>query len=169
MPYVLQNLLLLKVISNVSVGNHERLTVDYWSFFQAFETASNHCFRPSKRDPSPMQVEKVKYVLWAADWQRCLKFYREMFGGVVSFEMEVWSEIVIAGATIGVHGGGEGKRTWTGLSFQLDDLREGISRLIECGGQLACEPNDTPDDPLHLAMCIDPEGNEFMMTQKRKG
>ncbi|OYV07029.1 MAG: glyoxalase [Verrucomicrobiales bacterium VVV1] len=115
-----------------------------------------------------MQVEKVKYVLWAADWQRCLKFYREMFGGVVSFEMEVWSEIVIAGATIGIHGGGEGKRTWTGLSFQLDDLREGISRLIECGGQLACEPNDTPDDPLHLAMCIDPEGNEFMMTQKRK-
>jgi lactoylglutathione lyase len=169
MRYVLQNRLLLKVISNVSVGNHERLTADYRSFSRAFETASNHCFRPSKRDPPPMQVEKVKYVLWAADWQRCLKFYREMFGGVVSFEMEVWSEIVIAGATIGVHGGGEGKRTWTGLSFQLDDLREGISRLIECGGQLASEPNDTPDDPLHLAMCIDPEGNEFMMTQKRKG
>jgi hypothetical protein len=25
-----------------------------------------------------MHVEKVKYVLWAADWQRCLKFYREL-------------------------------------------------------------------------------------------
>lgn len=77
-----------------------------------------------------MQVLKVKFVLWAADWQRCLKFYGEMFGGVVSFESEVWSEIVIAGATLGIHGGGEGKRTWTGLSFQLDDLREVPDELL---------------------------------------
>ena len=114
-----------------------------------------------------MQVLKVKYVLWAADWQRCLHFYRDLFGGTITLEMEVWSEIVVAGATLGIHGGGEGKRTWTGLSFQLDDLRSGIAKLLECGGALASEPNDTPEDPLHLAMCIDPEGNEFMMTQRR--
>ena len=114
-----------------------------------------------------MKVLKVKYALWAADWQRCLHFYRDLFGGTITMEMEVWSEIVIAGATLGIHGGGEGKRTWTGLTFQLDDLREGITKLRECGGSLACEPNDTPEDPLHLAMCIDPEGNEFMMTQRR--
>ncbi len=114
-----------------------------------------------------MRVEKVKYVLWAADWRRCLKFYRELFGGTVVCESEVWSEIVIAGATIGIHGGGEGKRTWTGLSFQLDDLREGIARLVECGGALTREPHDTPEDPLHLAMCVDPDGNEFMMTRRR--
>ena len=114
-----------------------------------------------------MRVEKVKYVLWAADWQRCVKFYRELFGGEVTMESEVWSEVVVAGATIGIHGGGEGKRTWTGLSFQLDDLREGIRRLKECGGDLTSEPVDTPEDPLHLAMCIDPEGNEFMMTRRR--
>ncbi len=115
-----------------------------------------------------MQVQKVKYVLWAADWKRCLHFYQEMFGGSVSFESEVWSEIVIAGSTIGVHGGGEGKRTWTGLSFQVDDLREGIRRLAECGGSLTCEPVDTAEDPLHLAMCMDTEGNEFMMTRSRR-
>ena len=86
-----------------------------------------------------MKVEKVKYMLWAADWQRCLDFYRKLFGGVSGYESEVWSELNIAGATIGIHG----------------------------GGQLASEPNDTPEDPLHLAMCIDTEGNEFMMTQKR--
>lgn len=114
-----------------------------------------------------MKVEKVKYALWAADWQRCLRFYREMFGGEVTMESEVWSEIVVAGATLGIHGGGEGKRTWTGLSFQLDDLRTGIERLKACGGQLAREPVDTAEEPLHLAMCIDPEGNEFMMTQRR--
>ncbi len=114
-----------------------------------------------------MHVLKVKYVLWAADWQRCLYFYRDLFEGKVSFESEVWSEIVVAGATIGIHGGGEGKRTWTGLSFQLDDLREGIARLVENGGALTREPVDTEEDPLHLAMCVDPDGNEFMMTQRR--
>lgn len=114
-----------------------------------------------------MQVTKVKYALWAADWQRCLDFYRRMFDGEVTMASEVWSEVVVAGATIGIHGGGEGKRTWTGLTFQLDDLREGLRRLSECGGTLASEPVDTPEDPLHLAMCVDPEGNEFMMTQKR--
>ena len=115
-----------------------------------------------------MKVEKVKYVIWAADWERCRDFHERMFGGAISFKMEVLSEIVIAGATIGVHGGGEGKRIWTGLSFQVDDLREGIAKLKECGGDLTAEPNDTEDDPLPLAMCVDTEGNEFMMTMKRR-
>jgi predicted enzyme related to lactoylglutathione lyase len=115
-----------------------------------------------------MRVTKVKYALWAADWERCVAFYEGLFGGEVTMRSEVWSEVVIAGATIGIHGGGEGKRTWTGLTVQVDDLREGIRRLLEFGGQLTREPVDTPEDPLHLAMCADTEGNEFMMTQRRR-
>lgn len=115
-----------------------------------------------------MQVTKVKYALWAADWERCVGFYEALFGGTVTMRSEVWSEIEIANATLGIHGGGEGRRTWTGLTFQVDDLREVISRLQECGGALTSEPNDTPEDPLHLAMCVDPDGNEFMMTQRRR-
>lgn len=117
-----------------------------------------------------MNVEKVKYVLWAADWQRCLNFYRDLFGGEISFADETWSEIVVCDATIGIHGGGEageGGRTWTGLSFQVDDIHTGITRLKEYGGELAREPEDTDDEPIHLAMCVDTEGNEFMMTCRR--
>lgn len=115
-----------------------------------------------------MNVEKVKYVLWAHDWEKCVDFYAEMFAGEVTLRMEVWSEVKIANGIIGIHGGGEEKaRQWTGLSFQLDDLREGIQKLERCGGRLTREPVDTEEDPLHLAMCIDPAGNEFMMTQKR--
>ena len=114
-----------------------------------------------------MKVEKVKYVLWAADYQRCLNFYRDLFDGEISFAMEVWSEIVICGATIGIHGGGEGKRTWTGLSFQVDDIHTAIEKLKECGGDLTCEPVDTEEEPIHLAMCVDTEGNEFMIAKKR--
>ena len=114
-----------------------------------------------------MQVLKVKYALWAKDWERCVAFYRDLFGGEVTMAMEVWSEVHIHQAIIGIHGGSEGKRTWTGLTFQVDDLREGIAKMQELGGALTSEPNDTPEDPLHLAMCVDTEGNEFMMTCPR--
>ncbi len=115
-----------------------------------------------------MQVIKVKYAIWAKDMDRALRFYEQLFGGQVTLRTDVWSEIEVCGATIGIHADGENERTWTGLSFQLDDLREGIRRLEECGGALTREPVDTEEDPLHLAMCLDPEGNEFMMTQKRE-
>ena len=115
-----------------------------------------------------MKVLQVKYALWASDWQKCLYFYRDLFEGEVTLEMEVWSEVKVQNAVLGIHGGGEGKRTWTGLSFQVDDLRSYIIKMQELGGDLTAEPNDTEEDPLHLAMCIDPVGNEFMMTCPRQ-
>ncbi len=115
-----------------------------------------------------MKVEKVKYVLWVADMDRAICFYTGLFGGHLSFRSEGWSEIVVCGSTIGLHSDGEGQRTWTGLSFQLDDLREGVGQLLACGGQLARPLDESAEEALHLAMCVDPEGNEFMMTQRRE-
>jgi predicted enzyme related to lactoylglutathione lyase len=28
-------------------------------------------------------------------------------------------------------------------------------------------PVDTPEEPAHLAMCVDPDGNEIMITRRR--
>ncbi len=115
-----------------------------------------------------MKVERVKYILWAADMERALRFYRDLFGGEVRKQSEVISEVVVAGAVIGIHGGGEGKRTWTGLSFQIPDVVEGAAALVAAGGQLLREPQPEEDgEPPHLAMCVDPEGNEIMLTRKR--
>lgn len=115
----------------------------------------------------PMNVERVKYVIWAADMPRALAFYREALGGTVTKESEVISEVEICGATIGIHGGGEGRRTWTGLSFQVPDVVVGAEEIVARGGQLTHEPKPEGDEPPHLAMCVDPEGNEFMLTRKR--
>ena len=54
-----------------------------------------------------MQVQKVKYAIWAADHLRAIKFYQKTFGAELSFEMEVWSEVTLCGSTIGIHGGGD--------------------------------------------------------------
>jgi predicted enzyme related to lactoylglutathione lyase len=116
-----------------------------------------------------MKVERVKYVIWAADSKRAVRFYREVFNGEVLKESDVISEVYVNGAIIGIHGGGEGKRTWTGLAFQVPDVIAGAREVVSAGGQLVREPEPEGNEPPHLAMCVDPEGNEFMLTRKRGG
>jgi len=68
---------------------------------------------------------------------------------------------------IGIHGGGEGKRTWTGMSFQVADVIAGAAEVVAAGGQLLREPQPENGGPPHLAMSTDTEGNEIMLSRKR--
>jgi predicted enzyme related to lactoylglutathione lyase len=115
-----------------------------------------------------MHVEKLKYIVWAADLQRGLRFYTSVFDAEVIRETEVMAEVSVAGSLIGIHSGGEGKPTWTGLSFQVGNLFAGCDAVRAAGGTVLREPEDTPEEPAHLAMCRDPEGNEFMLTKARR-
>lgn len=114
-----------------------------------------------------MIVERFKYVIWAADMRRAVHFYTTVFGGTVLKQNDVISEVAICEGIIGIHGGGEGKRTWTGLSFQVADVIAGAQEIVAAGGQLTREPQPENGEPPHLAMCMDPEGNEFMLFRKR--
>jgi lactoylglutathione lyase len=114
-----------------------------------------------------MKVERVKYVIWAVDLRRAVQFYRDVLGGEIVKDSEVISELVVCGATIGIHSGGEGGRTWTGLAFQVPDVIAGAREVVAGGGSLSREPQPEAGEPPHLAMCIDPEGNEFMLTRQR--
>ncbi|RLT15802.1 MAG: glyoxalase [Planctomycetota bacterium] len=114
-----------------------------------------------------MIVQRVKYILWAADMNRAVRFYSDLFGGKVIRQNEVIAEVEILGSVIGIHSGGEGKRTWTGLSFQIADVVAGAEEVVEAGGELTHKPEPEGGEPPHLAMCVDPEGNEFMLSRKR--
>ena len=114
-----------------------------------------------------MLVERVKYVIWAADMDRAVHFYCGLFGGRVLKRNPVIAEVEILGSTIGIHSGGEGKRTWTGLSFQVPDVVVGAREVAAAGGTLTKEPEPEDGQPPHLAMCVDPEGNEFMLSRRR--
>jgi lactoylglutathione lyase len=115
-----------------------------------------------------VNVERAKYIIWAADTQRAVNFYCGTFGARVIRQSDVISELEIAGALIGIHGGGDGTRTWTGLSFQVADVVAGAREVVAAGGQLLREPmSDAAGEPPHLAMCVDTEGNEFMLSRKR--
>ena len=115
-----------------------------------------------------MHVEKLKYLIWAQDLERAVGFYREVFEATVVRQSQVMAELSIAGGTLGIHSGGEGKRTWTGLAFQVGDLFAACDALKAAGGGVLREPEDTPEEPAHLAMCVDPEGNEIMLTKARR-
>lgn len=114
-----------------------------------------------------MQVERVKYIIWAADMDRAASFYTNVLGGEVRRKNAHVCELDIAGATLSIHGGGEGSRTWTGLAFQVSDVVAGAAEVVAGGGTLLREPQPEDDEPPHLAMCADTEGNEIMLTRKR--
>ncbi len=114
-----------------------------------------------------MHVERTKYLIWAADMNRATTFYTEVFGGRITRQNAHVTEIVVADGVIGIHGGGEGARTWTGLSFQVADVISGAREIVAAGGMLVREPQPENGEPPHLAMCVDPEGNEIMLSRKR--
>ena len=114
-----------------------------------------------------MKVERFKYTIWAADMNRAVQFYATVFGGAVLKQNDIISEVSICGGIIGIHSCGEGKRTWTGLTFQVPDVIAGAAEIVAAGGQLTREPQPENGEPPHLAMCADPEGNEIMLTRKR--
>lgn len=114
-----------------------------------------------------MNVERVKYIIWAADMHRAIHFYKSAFNAEVLRQSDTISELKILDAIIGIHGGGEGKRTWTGISFQVPDVVAAAREVENHGGALNRPIEDEDGEPPHLAMVRDTEGNEFMLSRKR--
>jgi len=115
-----------------------------------------------------MKIERVKYIIWAKDSPRAIAFYTDVFGGRVTRRNEHIAELDICGTTLAIHSGGEDETTWTGLAFQVEDVVAGAAEIVAGGGLLRHEPmSDTPDEPPHLALCADTEGNQIMLFRKR--
>ncbi|MGJ8653330.1 MAG: VOC family protein [Opitutaceae bacterium] len=114
-----------------------------------------------------MQVEKLKYTIWAADAERCARFYQSVFGAAVARQNPHITELEVAGGLIAIHGGGEGKQTWTGITFQVADVVAGAAEVVAAGGKCPREPQPEDGEPPHLAMCEDTDGNQIMLSRAR--
>jgi predicted enzyme related to lactoylglutathione lyase len=112
-------------------------------------------------------VEKIKYTIWAADSARATEFYTALFGAVVVKQNPHITELEIAGGIVSIHSGGEGARTWTGITLQVPDVVVGAAAVRQHGGECPNDPQPEDGEPPHLAMCVDTEGNEFMLTRDR--
>ena len=115
-----------------------------------------------------MLVERVKYLIWAKDVDRAVKFYTECFGATIERSNPAVTDLKIADATIGIHSGGDAKGTWTGISIQVSDVVSAADEVRAAGGDITRPiSQDEGDDFPHLAMCVDTDGNQFMLTRKR--
>ncbi len=114
-----------------------------------------------------MHVEQLKYTIWAKDKDALASFYRKCFGAETVRENDAVTEVMVGGGRISIHGGGDGERTWTGLTFQVADVVAGAQEVIAGGGAIKHEPRTEDGEPPHLAMCVDTDGNEFMLSRKR--
>jgi lactoylglutathione lyase len=114
-----------------------------------------------------MIVEKLKYTIWAADSDRTAEFYIKTFGATVSNKNPHIIELQIDSSYIAIHGGGEGKKTWTGITFQVADVVAGAAEIVANGGKCEREPQPEDGEPPHLAMCEDSDGNQIMLSRAR--
>ncbi len=115
-----------------------------------------------------MTVEKLKITIWAADTARAVSFYIRCFGAEIVRENPHITELAIANGIIAIHGSGEGKRTWTGLTFQVPDVVAGAGEVTAAGGKCDREPQPENGEPPHLAICEDTEGNQLMLSRQRR-
>ena len=108
-----------------------------------------------------MRVLSVKFVLFVTKTERAVAFYRDVLGFTPVMENRYWSEVVLGGVTLGLHGGGPDGYRKSGLSIQVDDLEAACEAVVANGGVLRTPPQSRPNEPLALAHVIDPEGNGF--------
>lgn len=112
-----------------------------------------------------MELQVVKFMLYAQDMERAVGFYRGVIGLDCALHTEHWSELKHGDAVVALHGGGSGERTKTGLSFQVTDIDAACAEIAAKGGEIVLAPQSRPGEPIKLAECADTEGNVFMVTE----
>ncbi len=112
-----------------------------------------------------MKPEKVKFMLMAADMKRAVAFYRDVIGLDEIFVSEFWSELRHGDAIVALHGGHDGSRNPTGLSFQYEDVLLMAEKIEKVGAKILQFPQPREGEPLLLGIFRDAEGNEVFITQ----
>lgn len=112
-----------------------------------------------------MKPQKVKFMLMAADMKRAVAFYRDVIGLDEIFVSDYWTELRYGDAVIALHGGHDGSRNPTGLSFQYEDVLAAAEKIREAGAKILQPPEQREGEPILLGIYRDAEGNEVFITQ----
>jgi predicted enzyme related to lactoylglutathione lyase len=115
-----------------------------------------------------IQVRKTYFIVVVADMDRAVRFYVEAFGASVVFSSAEWSEVMVAGATVALHPGGDGTETATGLGFEVDDLDGALRQVTRAGGRVTSPARDRPSERIRLAQVADTEGNLLTVAEARR-
>lgn len=117
----------------------------------------------------PRFVNMVTYV-WASDWDRSLKFYRDVLGCSVSFESDGWVELSLpglSGATFALNrrDSEEPPPRNEFVTLNVDDLDGFLEHLEAHGVQIEGDVWEYPEEGLRLVKFRDPDGNLLAVAQ----
>jgi lactoylglutathione lyase len=115
-----------------------------------------------------IRVRKTYFIIVVADMDRAVRFYADAFGASVGFSSAEWSEVMVAGATVALHPGGDGTETATGLGFEVDDLDAALRQVTRVGGHVTSPTRDRPAERIRLAQVADSEGNVLTVAEARR-
>lgn len=112
-----------------------------------------------------MKPLTIKHVLLAADMNRAVSFYRDVFSLTPRLITEWWSELASGDSIIALHGGHDGTPNPTGLSLQFESVIDAARRIERAGGRILAFPALRQGEPILLGQIRDPEGNELFITE----
>jgi catechol 2,3-dioxygenase-like lactoylglutathione lyase family enzyme len=112
-----------------------------------------------------MKPQAVKYMLFAADMDRAVGFYRDTMGFDEGYVSPYWSELRFGDAILALHACDEKAENPTGLSLQYENVRLAHAAAIAAGAVSLQSPEQREGEPILLATIADPEGNVIMLTQ----
>ncbi len=112
-----------------------------------------------------MEIERIKFILWAVEMDRAMQFWTGCFGLTTVFATEHWSELDLGGCHLALHGGHDGSVKPSGFSIQVKGLDQALVEIADCGGTIVKPPVRPEGEPVRIAEVRDPEGNEFMVTE----
>lgn len=117
----------------------------------------------------PLFKEMVTYV-WTNDWDRALKFYRDVLGCSLSFESEGWAELSLpglSGAYFALNRRESEEPTPKNefVTLNVDDLNEFQEHLAANGVRIEGDVWEYPEEGLRLLKFRDPDGNLLAVAQ----
>ena len=91
-----------------------------------------------------MQVKDPLFIIYVHDMERAITFYQSAFELELVQHTPGWSMFRFGGSIIALHiifpGSAEETIPHAGISFHVDDLEQGISEVINAGGEHIAHP-----------------------------
>ena len=112
-----------------------------------------------------MQIENVKFILWAQDMDRAIAFWKGAVGLGSKLETPHWTELTHGTTIIALHAGHDGSFRQTDLGIQVADAESACREIAEAGGSIRNPPVLREQEGIKLADVTDPEGNGFAISE----
>ncbi len=112
-------------------------------------------------------------IIFVKDFEKCLRFYRKVFGLHLLHRVGQWAELDAGGFVLSIHGGYQGERFRhqqpLGLHFSCRDVEKTGRRIVKYGGRCG-KPRTLDFRPDELVTAVearfqDSDGNEFELRQ----